>query len=186
MSYPKALQIGLILSAAMFAAACATTRISPPGPAVQALLLIPVELDVKVISARYGFYYVYEITRLGEEDFSHDVAIKFPLPNDILIVDALPPGDYRVRKLTIVPAGTGDKKLSKNTASLDLPFHLETGKITFFSHVLKLTMRNQDPGRVGTVTTRIDLIPLAAYHEEEIVATLRGLENFQAWEIADP
>lgn len=183
MVYARKIRVGLLLLVSLVAA-CAGPQINAPGPGVQALLVIPVELEARVVRPVFGFYYVYEINRSEDESFKHEIEIRFPVAEDLLIVDTLPPGDYFVRRLYVRPLGSGDKKIARSSIHRYDPFTLKAGKITIFSKTLKLSMRNQDPGRFGTVLSRIDMIPLSSSRKNEVLATLNGLPNIETWEIS--
>ena len=184
MEISNSLRIGALLCAIAVISACAGPKINPPAADRQAILVIPVDEDLNVVYVRYGFYYVYEILRSGDSSFKHEVAIKFPVAEHILIVDSLPPGDYLLRKLTIKPVGSGNREIPRPAAFRYDPFKLEAGKITIFPQVLKLTMWNQDPGRIAPILSRIDMLPLDASYRNEVLATLKKLPNFDTWEIS--
>lgn len=175
--------IGFLLTAVLLLASCSSTKVRAPGPSTQAILVIPVELDAKVVSIRHSFYYVYEIAKVGDPSFSHNVDIKFPLPDRIVIVDGLPPGDYYVSRFTYLPIGGGDIVYGENTLARNDRFSLEPGKITVFSKSLKVILRNRNPGRVGTIVYNFDILPTSRAQTEAILTTLAGHSNFELWEL---
>jgi hypothetical protein len=141
----KLITILIVLTLLFLVNSCAGLQINPPGPSTQALLIIPVEVDAKVVSVRHHFYYIYEITRADDTSFSYDVEIKFPIAGDMLIVDSLAPGDYYVRKFTIQQIGVAEQSYGKIPVARNDRFSLESGKITIFSKSLKIIMRAGGP-----------------------------------------
>ena len=184
MFYGKKLSAILTVLTLLFLVnSCAGLQINPPGPSTQTLLIIPVELDAKVVSVRHHFYYIYEITKADDSSFSYDVEIRFPVAGDMLIVDSLPSGNYYVRKFTIQQVGRADQSYGSNSVSRNDRFSLESGKITIFSKSLKITLRNQDPGRFATINYNFDIVPVTNSQEKAILSTLKELPNFDKWEV---
>lgn len=173
----------LLIATLLLIASCGGLKINPPGPSSQTLLIIPVEVDANVSSIRYHYYYNYEITKVNDNSFSHDVTIKFPVKGDMLIVDSLPPGDYYVRKFTFLPTGLGDAEYGINTFARNDRFSLESGKITIFSKSLKLTLRNKHPGRFDTIVYNMDIVPVTGSQEKAILEKLKKVPNFETWDI---
>lgn len=174
-----------MLLTSLLTVSCAQLKIDAPGSSAQTLLVIPVEVVSNVVSVRHGFYYQYEITSANDTSFAHNVDIKLPLPGDMLIVDALPPGDYYVRKFTFLPIGGGDRTYGNNSTPRFDAFSLKRGKITIFSRSLKVTMRNRNPGYAETIVYRFDIVPLGDVQKKAILNTLKSLPNFGAWEAPD-
>jgi len=186
MFYGKKLsKILIVLTLLFLVNSCAGLQINPPGPSTQALLIIPVEVDAKVVSVRHDFYYIYEITKADDNSFSYEVEIKFPLAGDMFIIDSLTPGDYYVRKFSFLPTGATDTTYGNNSFARNDQFSLESGKITIFSKSLKITLRNQDPGRFATITYNFDIVPVTSSQEKAILSTLKELPNFDKWEVLD-
>ena len=164
-------------------AACAPLKINPPTPEKQSLLVLPVTHTRKAQSNKPAFYYVYEITSDNKQVAPYDAVIKFPIPKDMVIIDALPPGDYRVSKLSYFPMGVGDHTYSNNTYPLDLPFTLNRGRITIFSHSFNQTTYNKIPGRGLSTSYSFDVEPVTAEQRQIVVNTLGQLENFPSWKV---
>lgn len=179
----RVLRALLLLFALSLLSSCAGLKVNPPDSSTPTMLIIPVELDAKVVSVKHGFYYLYEITKANDTSFAYDVEIKFPVPGDMLIIDSLPPGDYYVRKFTFLPIGTGDKFYGNNSVARYDTFSLESGKVTIFSKSLRLKLRNEDPGRVGTIIYSFDIVPVTSDQENAILATLKQQANFDLWEV---
>ena len=64
-------------------------------------------------------------------------------------------------------------------------FSLEYEKIVIFSKSLKITLRNQDPGRFATIIYNFDIVPVTSSQEKAILSTLKELPNFDKWEVLD-
>jgi hypothetical protein len=137
----------LVLISLFALAACTSLKINPPTPEKQSLLVLPVTHIKKAQSNKPAFYYVYEITDEDGLLEPYDAVIKFPIPEDMVIVDALGPGDYRVSKLSFFPMGAGDHTYGKNSRSRNDHFTLAPGMITIFPKSFNLTTYNKTPGR---------------------------------------
>jgi hypothetical protein len=133
-------------------AACTPLKLNPPNPEIQSVLVLPATYTRKSERTRYGFYYVYQITSDNKQVPPYDAVIKFPLQKDMVIVDALPPGDYRVSKFSYFPSGTGTRTYEKNTYPLNEPFTLAPGMITIFPKSFNVTTYNSTPGRGQTTS----------------------------------
>ncbi len=174
------------VSIALFAvvlSACAGLRIDPPSTENSTLLLLPVEVTYKAQTNQHGFYYVYDIEGIDDPSITHEAIIKLPLRGDILIVDSLPPGRYRVSRLTFKPIGSGDFDYGNNRFSRNDRFSLEAGKITIFNRSLHVTLYNRTPGRGMTTSYSIDLEPVTADQIVRIREALQKSPGFQAWKL---
>lgn len=166
-------------------AACTPLKINPPSPETQSLLVLPITYTKKSQNNRHGFYYVYQITSDNKQVAPYDAAIKFPVQGDMVIVDALPPGDYRVSRFSFFPVGTGTKTYGDNTQSRNDPFTLVPGMITIFSKSFNLLTYNKIPGRGSSTSYSFDIDPVTDEQRQQILNSLDQLENFQSWEILD-
>jgi len=164
-------------------AACTPLKINPPTPEKPSLLVLPVTYTKKSQNNRHAFYYVYEITSDDNQVEPFDAVIKFPIEEDMVIVDALPPGDYRVSKFSYFPMGTGDHTYGKNTRTRKDQFTLSAGMITIFPKSFNLLSYNATPGRGSSTSYRFDIDPVTDEQKQQILDTLSQLENFQSWRL---
>jgi hypothetical protein len=179
------LTLPLMLMSLLTLAACTPLKLNPPSPEIQSVLVLPVTHTNKAVAYRPGFYYVYQITSDDNQVAPYDAVIKFPTQKDMLIVDALPPGSYRVSKLSIFPVGAGDHTYGDNSRSRNDPFTLAPGMITIFPKSFNLLTYNAIPGRGATTTYAYDIEQVTDEQRQQILNTLAGLANFQSWEVLD-
>lgn len=175
-----------IIAALFLASSCATLRIDPPGDGRQTLLVLPVRLTNNTIrNSQHGYYYVYDIVNVDDRAITHRAVIKLPRKGDMLIVDSLPPGNYRVEQFSFNPVGAGDFTYGQNVFPRNYSFTLQAGKVTILSRSLDILMYNKIPGRGGDISSSFDLVTVTAEHRQEILATLESLPNFEAWQLFD-
>ncbi|MCP4392446.1 MAG: hypothetical protein GY802_29410 [Gammaproteobacteria bacterium] len=167
----------------IFLVSCvAGLTINPPGPDNQTLLVLPVKLTNKTMTAKQAFYYKYTIENAYNRSESFDVVIKLPVEGGMLVVGSLPPGSYVVSKFSYFPVGSGVSYSGNNVRSRNDRFKLESGKITIFSQTLHVLMENETVGRMGTTYFRFDLEPISSQREKEIMETLKTLPNIETWD----
>jgi len=166
-------------------AACTPLKIDPPTPEKQSLLVLPATHTRKAQSNQPAFYYVYQITSDNQQVAPYDAVIKYPVQKDMVIIDALPPGDYRVSKLTVFPMGVGDHTYSNNAHSMNEPFTLVPGMITIFPKSFNLLTYNKIPGRGLSTTYARDIEPVTNEQRKQLLDDLGQLENFQSWKVLD-
>jgi len=174
-----------MLTSLLTLVACTPLKINPPTPEKPSLLVLPVTHTKKAQSNQPAFYYIYEITDEDSLLAPYDAVIKFPVQEDMVIVDALPPGDYRVSKLSIFPMGVGDHTYANNTNPMNEPFTLAPGMITIFPKSFNLLTYNSIPGRGLSTTYARDIEPVTDEQRKQILNSLGQLENFQSWEVLD-
>lgn len=174
----------LLLAVPALLTACAGLHINPPSAEKQSLLLLPVKLEHKAQHRRHGFYYIYEITSDDNSVPSYQAVFKLPVKGDMLIVDSLPPGNYRVSKFIFKPVGSGDFTYGNNVQQRNDRFQLVPGKITIFQNSLNVLTYNKIPGRGMSTSYSFDLQAVTNQQKQEILATLQALENYGGWEIA--
>ncbi len=165
--------------------ACTPLKLDPPSSEKQTLLILPATHTRKAESNRPAYYYVYEITSDDNRVAPFDAVIKYPVENDMVLVDALPPGDYRVSKLSFFPMGVGDHYYDDNSYPLDEPFTLSPGTITIFQKSFHQTSYNSIPGRGATTSYSFSLDPVSDEQRRQITDTLGQLENFHSWKLVD-
>ncbi len=183
MFYRKKLSTVLIvLTLAFVVNSCAELKIEPPGPERQALLVLPVLVTNQAQRAgQHGFYYIYEIVNENDSAITYQAVIKTPVKGDMLIIDTLPPGNYRVDKFIFKTVGSGDFTYGQNVFPRNDKFKLEWGRITIFSKSLNVRIFNKIPGRGSNTSYSFDLYPVTPEQEEAILATFKTLPNFEAW-----
>ena len=172
-----------LIAAILFSVSCSTIRLSPPGPENQTLLVLPVQVRSTAVYSDHGFYHVYRIVNAADSSEQHQVILKFPLPDDMEVVDTLPPGDYILRSYTSLPMGSGDITGGYRTHPRNDRFTLEFGKITLFDQSFNVRMWNQDPGRMGYIYFDFEMAPVTAEQRQELLRTLASKSNFDSWKI---
>lgn len=161
---------------------CASLKINPPSPDKQTILVLPVLVTDRAERAgQHGFYYIYEIVNEDDSAITSKVVIKTPVKGDMLIIDTLPPGNYRVDKFMFKTVGAADFTYGQNVFPRNDKFELESGKITIFSISLNVRLFNKTAGRGAETSYSFDLYPVTREQEEAILATLKTLPNFEAW-----
>ncbi len=183
MFYRKKLSTVLIvLTLAFVVNSCAELKIDPPGPERQALLVLPVLVTNQAQRVgQHGFYYIYEIVNEDDPAITYEAVIKTPVKGDMLIIDTLPPGNYRVDKFIFKTVGSGNFTYGQNVAPRNDKFKLEWGRITVFSKSLNVRIFNKIPGRGGENSYSFNLYPVTREQEDAILVTIKTLPNFEAW-----
>jgi len=176
---------GMALITLAMLTSCAPLSIDPPGAAQESLLVLPVTLTHKAEQRRYGFDYVYTITSDDNRVAPYQAVFRFPPQDDMLIVNSLPPGSYRVANLKVRPVGTGDHSYSGTARTVNEPFILAPGMITILSKSLNLTTYNAIPGRGASTSYLSEIEPVSSAQRRQILERLGQLENFQAWKVLD-
>jgi hypothetical protein len=161
---------------------CASLKINPPSPDKQTILVLPVLVTNRAERAgQHAFYYIYEIVNEDDLSITYEAVIKTPVKGDMLIIDTLPPGNYRVDKFMFKTVGAGDFTYGQNVFPRNDKFKLERGRITIFSKSLNVRLFNKTAGRGSDTSYSFDLYPVTREQEEAILATLKTLPNFEAW-----
>jgi hypothetical protein len=138
-----------------------------------------------VVSARYHFKYFYEITRIDDSAFSYTAWIRFPVSNNIVLIDELPAGEYRARRVGYIQVGVAEHQYGSRSVPFGQPFTLERGKMVIFPQSLRLTMRNENPGHFATIIYNHSLQPTSREQKDAIEAVLKKQGNFALWEFQD-
>ena len=71
----------------LFSVSCSTIRLGQPGPENQALLVLPVQVRSTAVYSDHGFYHVYRVVNAADSSKQHELVLKFPLPDDMEIVN---------------------------------------------------------------------------------------------------
>lgn len=163
--------------------ACVSLKIEPPTPDRQTILVLPVQVTNKSEHSKHGFYYIYDIVDASNGNTVHEAVFKLPLKGDMLIIDTLPPGRYRVDRFIFKTVGSGDFTYGNNLQTRNDRFHLEAGKITVFSQSLNVLLYNKIPGRGSHTTYDFRMQPVTAAQKRQIAEALQSLPNFELWEL---
>ncbi|MGD8349503.1 MAG: hypothetical protein PVI79_09720 [Gammaproteobacteria bacterium] len=164
---------------------CTGLKIEPPGPDRQTLLVFPVQVTNDTLYSRHGFYYIYEIVDEASGNTVHEAIFKLPLEGDMLIVDTLIPGNYRVDRFIFKPVGSGNFTYGNNVQARHDKFKLEAGRITVFSQSLNVHLRNEIPGRGMETIYDFKMEPVLSNQKRKILAILKGLPGFEQWGMPD-
>ena len=179
------LQAAIVICVAVVLASCQRLWINPPSDEYRTALVLPTELDNRSEHGGHGFEYIYRIEKLDGGIEPLEVVFRFPIPGDMIIVDSLPPGDYRVSQFRFQQRGSGDFSYGNNIQRRNDRFRLERNHITILNRSLNLRVFNATPGRGMSTSYDIRIEPLRTDQRERVLATLQELEHFGAWQIFD-
>ena len=159
--------------------------LNPPSDEHRTALVLPVELDNRAQFGKHGFEYIYRIEATGGDVEPLEVHFRFPIKGDMVIVDSLPPGNYRVSQFRFQPRGSGNFTYGNNIRPRNDRFRLEPGQITILNRSLNVLVVNQTPGRGKSRSYGFDVDPLRHEQRERVIDALRQLEHFDRWTIYD-
>ena len=165
---------------------CASLRVPEPAPDRQSLLILPVQFDNRSQNPGDGFYYVYEIVSDDDRVEPYNAVMKMRLPGDLLVIDSLPPGDYRVNRFIYLTEGSGDFTYGDNVQERNDRFRLQPGKITLFHQSLNIEVYHSIPGRGMTTSYRFNMEPVTQRQKAAILAQLQALPNIGRWDYVKP
>jgi len=182
MQLPQELSRAIYLLLLLFlVSSCASVKIVPPGSEVQTILILPYsKLDTTGWSA--GYIYHYNIVNLGDDSITYEAKFNQSGKEGYLVVNSLPPGNYRVDKVIVNPVGTGIRDFDRSEYRRNEKFKLVAGKITIFQksiHAYQIK-DSTDPGRSFS-GFRID--PVFPDRRNNILEKLGKQENFDKWEV---
>jgi hypothetical protein len=181
-------KITALLSVTVIAlvAACTPLSIAPPSPEKPTLLVLPAEVVLDAQNRNFGFAFAYKIISLDNSAPPYRAIFKLPVKNDMLIVDSLLPGNYRVSSLLTIPLSVGDKTYNTRGRPANIRFRLEAGKITIVSQSLYVHTYNAIPGRGLSTTYETRIKQVTGQQRSEILSQLEALPNFSAWQVLGP
>lgn len=179
------LQAAIVTCIAVALASCQRLWINPPSDEYRTALVLPTELENRSEHGGHGFEYIYRIENLDGGVEPLEVFFRFPIAGDMIIVDSLPPGDYRVSQFRFQPRGSGDFSYGTNIQRRNDRFRLERSHITILNRSLNVLVFNATPGRGMTTTYDFKVEPLRTDQRERVLETLQTLEHFSAWKIYD-
>lgn len=165
--------------------ACSTLKINPPSDEKPTLLVLPFTIDNTSQSGRLGFHYIYEIFSVNGSVEPLKVVFKQRYDGDIVLIDSLPPGDYRLSKFSFVPAGTGNHTYGENMQSRNDRIRLEAGEVTVFPRSLNIRKYHKTPGRGRSITYEHSITAVTPAQSVQIIDTLQSQPNFDQWELQD-
>lgn len=178
------LRVTAIMVSLILVASCANLKLDAPGPKVQTLLVLPVEITNETQSRRHGFYYIYEIRHVGG-DGPYEAIFKLPLKGDMLIIDSLPPGNYIVDKFIFKSIGAGDFSYGDNIQYRDDRFHMAAGHITIFPKSLNVRKFHRIVGETTETSYTANMNSVTDAQKKKILTTLEELQNFDKWALWD-
>ena len=88
------------------------------------------------------------------------------------------------KSLVIQHIGTGTGTVNRKVIEINLKFGLEYGKVTILPKSLNITLSYKDPGRIDYINYRHRMEAVSAAQIDEILASLKKLENFDQWRLA--
>ena len=180
--YRKKSRILIFTTLLFLVTSCAVLKINPPSPSVQTILVLPVKITINASSPRFAYSYGYEIVNVLDSSATYEAIFKLPNEKGILLVDSLPPGNYFISKSFIIPmGGTGAESPKQYWDRYD-KFKLVSGKITIFQNSLKVSVV-RDPNFNERSTYYSNIEPVSQSQKDEILATLKNLENYDKWEV---
>ena len=130
-------------------------------------------------------HFIYDIASVDGGGIRQNVVFKQRLKGDVLLVDNLPPGKYKIAQLSFVPAGGGDHSYGNNKEPRNYRFTLEAGKITVLSRILSVKRYNPTIGRGMSTIYEDSIDNLLLAKRQEIIVTLQGLPNFDQWKVQE-
>jgi len=182
MQLPRKLSRSIYLLLLLFLiSSCASVKIDPPGPEVQTILILPYsKLDTTGRSAGYIFH--YHIVNLGDDSITFEAKFNQSDKEGYLVVDSLPPGNYRVDKVTVNPVGSGIRDFDRSEYRRNEKFSLVSGKITIFRKSIYIT-HTKDPIDPGRSSSGFRIDPVFPDRRNNILEKLGKQENFEKWEV---
>ena len=166
---------------------CTGLRLPEPSGSDATILVLPFTITNRAQrTGPLGFHYLYEIESLDGDMEPVEVRFTRRLDADIMILDFLAPGSYRVRSFDMVPAGSGDHFYGDRRVELDLRFSLEAGAITVFMRSLNLEMYNSIPGRGSSTSYSVSLDDVTPSQYESITSALKSRPSFKSWRLRTP
>jgi len=161
--------------------ACASVKIDSPGPEVQSILILPYyKLDTTGWGP--GYIYHYYIVNLGDDSITYEAKFDQSGKEGYLLVDSLPPGNYRVDKVTVNPVGVGTRNYDRSEYRRNEKFKLVAGKITIFQKSIHV-FHTKDPLDPGRSWTSFRIVPTFSNRRNNILGKLEKQENFDKWEV---
>ena len=174
-------RILILTTLLLLVTSCVVVKISPPGPEVQTLLVLPIKAKNYSSHKGYGFNFRYDINSAKDNKIVHKALFRLPNREGFLIVNSLPPGNYYVSSLVVIPVTPGATAYNNRAARHD-NFVLESGKITIFQNLLNISVEN-NPVDPGNFPYYVNISHLTSYQEEQVLETLSQQQYFETWKI---
>ena len=180
------IKVPVLTIALVLLTSCVSLKLDQPSEDKQTVLVLPVLVTNQAQRhGQNGIYYIYEIVNEDDLTITYEAVIRTPIKGDMLIIDTLPPGNYRVDKFMFKTVGAGGFTFGQNEFPRNDKFKLEMGRITILSKSLNVRLYNATPGRGSDTSYSFNIYPVTREQEEAIVTTLKALPNFEAWRLPD-
>jgi len=182
MQLPQKLSRAIYLLLLLFlVSSCASIKIDPPGPEVQTILILPYT-KINTTGRSAGYIYHYHIVNLGDDSITYEAKFNQSGKEGYLVVNSLPPGNYRVDKVTVNPVGSGGRSYDRSEYPRNEEFKLVTGKITIFQKSIHVS-QVKDPTDPGRFFGGFRIDPATPDRRNNILEKLEKQENYDAWRI---
>jgi len=180
MKHFKAIIISLL---SLLSASCASLQLPGPASPESTLLLLPFTIDNRSQQggAILGFHYDYQIVSIDNSIEPINVVFSRRMDGDVVIVDSLPPGKYKVSSIGVSPSGSADHTYSNKRIVLGIDFELKAKTITVLSHSLNIEIYNETPGRSMSTTYSREVEPLSDVQRTKLLKRLREQKFFDQW-----
>jgi len=185
MQLPRELSRAIYLLLLLFlVSSCASVKLNPPGPEAQSILILPYS-KLNTTGRSVGYIYHYHIVNLGDDSIIYEAKFNQPGKEVYLVVDSLPPGNYRVDKVTVNPVGSGIRDFDRSEYRQNEKFKLVPGKITIFQKSIYIS-HTKDPTDPGRSFSGFRIGPVFPDRRSNILEKLGKQENFDKWEVLGP
>ena len=166
---------------------CASLALPGPATSESTLLLLPFTIDNRSQhgGGNLGFHYDYEIVSVENSIEPIHVVFKRRMDGDVVVVDSLPPGKYKVSNIGISTSGSGNYSYSDNRRDLSINFELQAKAITILSRSLNIEMYNATPGRGMSTTYSRSIDQVTDAQKAELLNRLREQKYFDQWALQD-
>ena len=182
MKLAKVAAIGLL---ALLTMSCATSNIPARESIDSTLLLLPFSVENRAQhgAGKLGYHCDYEIVSVDNSVEPINVFFDQWAKLGSIVVDSLPPGQYRLESFGLNPAGGGNKGDPGDRIPLGYGFELKAGEATVFPFSLNIEIYNPTAARSmeRIFSPRIDA--LTEDQREELLKELGKQENLADWTV---
>jgi len=163
----------------LLAMSCAP-KVPAPGPEIQTLLVIPVEIE-NTSGYPFGFGTKMYVAKIEDTKKPPDIVTEFivkPSNAKYNTVTDLPPGFYRVfQEATVTLNASGQKNYSPIKRAIDISFEMKKGAVTFFRWKYRFHQYTSGRGYQSRIYSEV----FDKAYKEEVIEELKKEENFSAW-----
>jgi hypothetical protein len=179
----KFFNIAIISLLSLLAVACETLQLPGPATSESTLLLLPFTVDNRSQhgGGNLGFIYDYEIVSVDNSMEPINVAFARKMDGDVIVVDSLPPGNYKVTSIGVSTSGSGDFSYDDNRADLGIDFEMRAKAITILPFSLNIEMYNAIPGRGMSITYSEAIELVTDAQKTALLNRLREQKYFDQW-----